>query len=682
MKPRSIFRTSQAKTVDPDDQESADWRRCRHLRSWFPVLLSCVLVCALKLVLVTQEEIYPIDAPHDNLLYARLAAANYWGRPYDQNALIRAPAYPLWIAATRFLGVRHRIGAEVLYLASVLALTVALRAAGMNPWLAMGTCAALAMHRASFDQLNQLMREGFYSSVMLVLLALFIVGVRMLPKIRVGLWLVAGAVCSVLWHTREENVVIFADLMMLLILCALRLRRGGGGSATLAKVTIIAVLVGVPIIAGDVAVRLKTKSVHGVSVVDEVNSAPFRDAYCALMSIAPSERKPRVSISREAMASAARESAAFRTILPFLDGGVLARWSESYAPWARVEGEVTGNGVLWAVREAAALAGHHRSAVVAARFYGELAEEVKAALAAGRLTRRRVPIAMVDADIVRMLPDFPRAVLRLLRYFTLSDFHVGSKESKRPTVPDPADVARLREYQAATLLRLDLIGGLTAVTRGWIYVDGAELRAVMVETASGEVTAKCSPLHARPDVVQATDGRAPLHSGFVLDVPLGDWTGAPPRVVLVGADDARWTLPLGRLLRQGSSTVLVRGGTACRIVVDDVGSVDPRSPWRVALQDLVGAAYAPLLLSAFILGLCFFAAGLRRGSRRDAFWGYALAIAVSMVATRVAFLSVMDVAVFHVESRHVFPCLVLAPILIALLIQAAGIPARASPRAE
>jgi hypothetical protein len=121
--------------------------------------------------------------------------------------------------------------------------------------------------------------------------------------------------------------------------------------------------------------------VYGSPVGVEYKEPNFVRALGTIHSVRSGEVKPFVSVTRATRQRIYPVSPSFAQLGPDLDGELGARWERAQCDAADREtcGEVASAVFAWALRDAAARAGHHRSPAEASAFYGKIADEIVAA---------------------------------------------------------------------------------------------------------------------------------------------------------------------------------------------------------------------------------------------------------------------------------------------------------------
>ena len=123
------------------------------------------LLVLFKLWLVHTEGIYGSATEYDALWFVNAAKHWYWGAEYSWTALVRPPAYPLFIAVVHLCALPLRIAIELTQMAGYLALIAGLRKAGVPRLICLASYAAMILHPAS--QFNRCtMADTFYTAIL------------------------------------------------------------------------------------------------------------------------------------------------------------------------------------------------------------------------------------------------------------------------------------------------------------------------------------------------------------------------------------------------------------------------------------------------------------------------------------------------------------------------------------
>lgn len=399
-----------------DTPESAAGRFMRRMPSW-PTLAWVALVGIVSVVSVLLRWRVPITTGAslaDDALYVRLAgylAHGQWLGPFDQFTLLKGPAYPAFIALTYRWGVPLKIGEQLTYLFAAAAVAGCIWVVTRRRALALVAYVVLALDPVNFDTHgSRVTRDGWYSSLSLLFVALFFLAIYLAVTRTRPHWLVlfsalAGLSGAAFWLCREEGAWIIPMLLLVAVglpLCVLvrwwskrprppgrsRVLRGAG------RLGLAFAVVAVALIAPIAAISVQNSRHYGAALTNDLVSGQFARAYADWRRVKaglPSAADPIVGAQREAVY---RVSPAARELERFLD------------PPGRCL-KPCGENVWRAVRDAAALAGHFRSEADAQAFFGELDAQIQAGCESGQLScRGRLPTQLQSLQFFSADPFF------------------------------------------------------------------------------------------------------------------------------------------------------------------------------------------------------------------------------------------------------------------------------------
>lgn len=393
------------------------------LPRWTWIVLA--LIAWAKLVLVSHDEIRALA--YDSVGYLGMAAARYWGAPYDQWHFTRPPGYPLFVALGGSLGLPLRVWIELAWLASASLAARGLRAAGVGPWGCVLGFALLALHPTPTVVFGTVYADTLYTCGLVALVSSL--GLALVGAGRGWCW-ATGTTGAIVANTRPESIVVYGLLAVGAALLALEWWRGrvAGRERALAPRSSQALwrrgawAVALPlaiVFASEHAVRARTWLHTGAYVSHDLALPGLRSLYRALLSIPPESPSLRMPIPRAVRERAASASPAFAELSRVME---TTPWLRHYSNAARdqlgVEGEF-GAWTIWALYEASAMAGDWpRDARERDARLTRAAREIRAAQASGRLERRWAPFAFVPpewGELARALPDAARACWRQVR---------------------------------------------------------------------------------------------------------------------------------------------------------------------------------------------------------------------------------------------------------------------------
>ena len=476
---------------------------------WLPLI--CIVLAALKLLLVSREEIIAVFAPHDDLNYLLAAQRWYWfGHGYNYMMYIRQPIYPLWAALVHLSGIPLRIAIEVIFLVGAYCLARALLAAGQL-WYVSAVCfAAIVFHPVSFRVFNRALSDSFYAAVLLFAMAAVI---AMWVKRNTPHWrryaLLTGAALALLWNIRPENVLITALLTFLALVFFAVLRREGEGTCKAIRRTGKMLLIPVVFIVAVTGAVASANFFKIGSFASTELEAPGFTALCkALLRIRPSKSSRMVPITAETRQLAYSVSPTFAELKPKLENP--SAWVYPISARLGAPGEVIAGLIYWFFRDAAAESGQFQSARQADAFFAQAAHEINKALDDGRLPSRFVPVNFLDpaaSDYFSYVPaSFKGAI------------HLMVSRAEPPRASDTPDTKTRQLYDEMANRRSGLLGP-ALVVRGWVAPTSGRITLIFLRESDGEILASTDRFSPRPDVARSLAGRginAPAETGFTL----------------------------------------------------------------------------------------------------------------------------------------------------------------------
>lgn len=376
-------------------------------------------------------------------------AAGHWLGPYDHMTLIRPPGYPLWIALCAALGLPLKVAETLLWVAACALAVRALRPLLASAPMRLALFAFLLFNPASVVVTDVLREGVYTSEVLLAVACSAALWLRRASSLRhrlawaVGLGLSLGAV----WLTREEGVWTLPVLALPLLGGLVVVRARPAAWRAEAAVLLATAATWLAMVGSVMAVNAHAYGVLAVSEVQgrpfleaygaltSVRGGSWeRDvpvpasARARIYEVSPAfrelavflegdlgkgwaregfsletvrtwwangpeafradlERGAGVSVPLEwpAVVASLRKSVAERDRLGALLATKVGGWQAADELFSRRPGEIRGGWFYWALRDAAARAGHHASAAAASAYYRQLAVEVRAACEGHRL---------------------------------------------------------------------------------------------------------------------------------------------------------------------------------------------------------------------------------------------------------------------------------------------------------
>ena len=407
------------------------------------VLWTGIGLVLFKLWLVSAQTVCAIGpAAVDDRLFLTLAREllrGDWLGKYNQLTLAKGPMYSLWVAGTFLSGIPLFTAQHLLYAAMCGLLVQAMRPMVASRWVLLLVFAVVLFNPMTYEAAvhGRVLRQNIYHSCAIGTLAglVALYSRRNAPwKSLVGWVLLAGFSFGAFWLTREEGVwftPLAALLFAWLLLTIRRESRQRFIPRSLFLLSAPGLFLGV---VGTVcALNLYY---YGIYTTVEFKAAPFMDAYGALCRVTPKKWRPYIPVQREVRERIYAVSPAFAELRPYLEGSLGDAWSGPGEATYGIEPgkkEIAGGWFMWALRDAASLAGHCKSGAGAMAYYQRIADEVNAACDDGRLAAGPRRSGFLPVWNARIWPQFLQSLGKASRFFvTLDGFTVTPVRSVGP----------------------------------------------------------------------------------------------------------------------------------------------------------------------------------------------------------------------------------------------------------
>jgi hypothetical protein len=401
--------------IPPANRHGGWWARFGRA----PVVMAALAIVIFDLWLISNQEI--IAAPWDDDWFMQRARCGYWfDEGYESWSFIKEPIYPLFAAVCYRLGWPLRLANEAVYLAAAGFLSWSLVLRQSPAAMGLLVFAAIALNPRHF-----LMLSRMHPNALMVSLLMFALGALLRQfKLRndPGCWgrrLVSGLALGLLWNTRPENPWLMAMLLVWLTATAVRdwRRHPTWGVRIRSWLGAWILPLGV-LLAVTVALMAGNYWRWGVFAVTAMRAPGFTAAQRALMSIEQEHPVHQVPVTREALRLGYAVSPSLREAAADFEGA-----AESQGPeW---HGEIGAGQFFWVLHDAAESVGHGKSATEAEEYFHQIAGEINAAAAEGRLATRWVPLtsyAGIDPCLDNWLPELLPSFCRLWPKLWIVDY--------------------------------------------------------------------------------------------------------------------------------------------------------------------------------------------------------------------------------------------------------------------
>ena len=418
--------------------------------------------------------------------YAESMLQGLWLGEFRGATLTKVVGYSAYLAIMSKLGIPYSLGNTVFYCLCVLIFCMALYKLFPNLYVAFFMYVYLLFSPIMLnkDAIQKIYRAGFQSSVTLLLIAA-IIGVygtilRGQHVVRTILWSILASVSlTVFWFTKEDGIWLVPFVVCGLGIAAVVLFTGGnkpsagydvwsgtgagggdgfgrgrnkpsgsagvfgagsgrgrnkpsagagagfgGGRAARSKAYVITccmcfVLPAVSLLAASFAIRFTNNRHYGEFAVTDRNDTYYSKVMSDLYHIDDGQQPLLIWLSRDGLEKAFEVSPALAETKPYIDGMYQGSWAVT------TDGEMHGDGIYWALREAVEANGlYEKGGAVVNEYYKKVHEELTAAFKDGRLPKDTKSIyissggrGMTKEEILEYFPaKFPEMVKVLLKY--------------------------------------------------------------------------------------------------------------------------------------------------------------------------------------------------------------------------------------------------------------------------
>ena len=418
--------------------------------------------------------------------YAESMLQGLWLGEFRGATLTKVVGYSAYLAIMSKLGIPYSLGNTVFYCLCVLLFCMALYKLFPNLYVAffMYVYMLFSPIMLNKDAIQKIYRAGFQSSVTLLLIAA-IIGVygtilRGQHVVRTILWSILASVSlTVFWFTKEDGIWLVPFVVCGLGIAAVVLFTGdnkpsvgygvwsgtgagggdgfsrgrnkpsgstgvfgagsgrgrnkpsagagagfGGGRAARSKAYVITccicfVLPAVSLVAASFAIRFTNNRHYGEFAVTDRNDTYYSKVMSDLYHIDDGQQPLLIWLSRDGLEKAFEVSPTLAETKPYIDGMYQGSWAVT------TDGEMHGDGIYWALREAVEANGlYEKGGAVVNEYYKKVHEELTAAFKDGRLPKDTKSIyissggrGMTKEEILEYFPaKFPEMVKVLLKY--------------------------------------------------------------------------------------------------------------------------------------------------------------------------------------------------------------------------------------------------------------------------
>jgi hypothetical protein len=372
-----------------------------------------------RLLLTGDRDILAVNGPYDEYWYVSTALRLIWGGEYNHMAFAHLPVYPAWIAAISAFGIPGRLAIDLAWIAAGTYLAFAVWQFTGRGWAGILLFALLVTHPYTISIFDRALAETLLAALSAAVLAAFIEAWNCRngpskPR-RYLAWAVLAVGFGAAYHTRKEGIVMVAPLLVLLLWSLAKRRSWWSveGRKSLAYPLLVVPLTSAIVVGS--AIALANAVAWGVPARYELATSGYERAMNALYRIDPGSQTPKqVTVTARTRAQAYAASPTFAELRGFFEGPIGQTLAAHTAQYSGVPGEIANGWFYWALRDAAATAGWHRTAANAETKYNTMADELDKAFQSGALPKRTVLVSFIDPDFGKWAGDLPHALRREL----------------------------------------------------------------------------------------------------------------------------------------------------------------------------------------------------------------------------------------------------------------------------
>jgi hypothetical protein len=392
----------------------------------FRLLKAYIAVSAIFSILVFVNARITVDtlAGHDDGLFmaiGRHLSQGQWLGPFNQYTLMKGPGYPAFLAVANWFGLPLTL-AHVLFLCTSIVFVVMLCRRFIRSNFVLAVLFTLLLWHPVFltDPMLRVVRDFVFSLqplIFVVALAWALLGATTARE-RAFYSLLSGMLLGWLWLTREEAVWIVPGGAVIFLAAAWQAWRGRN-PRPLAWSSAIVLL---SFAATQLAFEAVNWRVYGKFVGVDVKERNFQRALGALQSVRSGASRPFVAITNASMQKVYEVSPTFATLQPHFQGPVGKTWEQtSCHTLGTTCGDIGAGWFIWALRNVADAAGIYASPAKASAFFGQVADEIEAACASGRLECSSSLITVLPYYTWDQAAQFPSRFFDFFRLLLLLD---------------------------------------------------------------------------------------------------------------------------------------------------------------------------------------------------------------------------------------------------------------------
>jgi hypothetical protein len=453
-------------------------------------------------------------SPHDDGLFighALNVVNGNWFGPYDQLTLAKGQGYTFVLLLGYASGLPITLTHALLYLGSVLCVTLAVGRLTSVAWLPLVLYAVLLFHPAA--QALRVARDSIYASQVLLICGalLFLMIACQRDQFRPLLAVGAGLLFGWFWLTKEEGIWMVPGLALLFFGTGWLHHRRGGSLRPLIKTSALFLAASIGVNIAYAAINMIE---YGKFISVDFKEGNFESALSALQGVRVGDIVPYVPVPQAVRSKIYAASPSFAELKNYLDGDASpgSGWRTfGCQVYPSTCGDIAGGWFVWALRDAVASKGYYKSPSAASEYYERLTNEIRSACESGRLTCSPSVVAFMPQITSSQLSTIPAKLLETIELLTFIKSRPQLYASSSSTTPQ-IEALLGRPLQVPQ----QVAGGATYKLVGWYHAKGTQWFRLRCEGGGdANVTIRRMP---SPDVAKALGDTDALRQRFEIVV--------------------------------------------------------------------------------------------------------------------------------------------------------------------
>lgn len=421
------------------------------------LMVAGIALVLVRIFLAMGLPIYAIgDSAYDDNLFIRLSkniAAGEWLGSFDKKTLLKRPMFAIYLAVIHKLNLSFRLSVILFYTVSILLLIVALRYV-LKEYKARFVVFTLLLF--SPVMIHSMFIQRVYrmavipAAILLVLATLlglyFSVRKKEEPLYKTLLWSVAaGFAFFFFWNLREDSIWLLPFFACALMVAAVYVfiemwqdkKKAGGawkvffGRRNVLRVILLLVPV-VILLLGNHWIKWQNYQHYGVYTDSEMNDSEFGKLMSTMYAVESEDEYEYVNLTHNTLQK-------IIAVSPSLQGMEAPLEAMYDSGWVMENGEIAGGYITYAFRDALEKAGHYTNAVEKEAFCKQVNEEIKAAMAKGKLPTQEglysvsYLLGKKGANFEVLIPKFLESLKWIVTYERM-DVNVLTSSGKDSTI--------------------------------------------------------------------------------------------------------------------------------------------------------------------------------------------------------------------------------------------------------